>query len=125
VLGGLGDCAAWVVENGGPAGPGPALPGEVDHRGRHLPDATAFLTLLAAGNPDYEELVCGLADYPSESGFRVYVWYQPGEWPPKPILGPPAAPALIPTVVVELPTALIPELTQGVRVHLARIAEAD
>ena len=78
-----------------------------------LPDATTFVALLMAGNPGYaDELEC-LNDYPSESGFRVFVWFQPGL----------AAP--IPTVVVELPTALITELTEGVRAHLARTAKND
>lgn len=77
-------------------------------------DATKFITLLAAANPQYKEELQYLDDFPTESGFRVYIWYQGS-------IGNAFA-QLFPTVTVEMPAKDLEEITRNINQHLAWVA---
>ena len=76
-----------------------------------LAGAATFVRLLAAANPDYCDDFEYLSDCPSDNGFRIYVWFQGS-------VGTGLA-QLFPSVVLEIPTDLLDELTKGVLEHLS------
>ena len=77
-------------------------------------DATKFITLLAASNPQFRDDLLYLDDFPSDNGFRCYIWFQGS-------IGSAFA-QLFPTVSVEIPTEHIERITTNITQHLSWIA---
>lgn len=77
-------------------------------------DATKFVTLLAASSPQFKDDLLYLDDFPSDLGFRCYIWFQGSVGS--------AFAQLFPTVTVEMPTSQIEQITRDIAQHLSWVA---
>lgn len=77
-------------------------------------DATKFITLLAAANPQFKDDLCYLDDHPSDKGFRCYIWYQGSVGH--------AFAQMFPTVTFEMPAGELEEITRNITQHLSWVA---